>query len=116
MDGQTGYSRDATAMATAIKPLSRSLETFLTKMFRTNESSEKSKRVLKIPDVMKLHFEEEDLTKRPERSVLTSNLEGAALNCVMAKKHYQLVTAEKIFLILLKHFGRAAAHRETNAT
>ena len=50
---------------------------------------------------MKLHFEEEDLSERQECSALTSNLEGTALNCVMAKKQYQRDTAEKIFEILL---------------
>ena len=54
---------------------------------------------------MKLHFEEEDLSERQECSALTSNLEGTALNCVMAKKQYQRDTAEKIFEILLNSFG-----------
>ena len=54
---------------------------------------------------MKLHFEEEDLSERQECSALTSNLEGTALNCVMAKKQYQRDTAEKIFEILLNRFG-----------
>ena len=54
---------------------------------------------------MKLHFDEEDLSERQECSALTSNLEGAALNCVMAKKQYQRETAEKIFEILLNRFG-----------
>ena len=72
-DTQAGHSRDATAMATAFEPLNRSLETFLTKLSRTNERSEKSRRVFKKPrcykdesdgcidtwiEVMKLHFEE----------------------------------------------------------
>ena len=107
-------------MATAFEPLNRSLETFLTRLSRTNESSEKSTRVCKKPkcykdesdgcidtwiEVMKLHFEEEDLSERQECSALTSNLEGTALNCVMAKKQYQRDTAEKIFEILLKCFG-----------
>ena len=34
---QAGHSRDATAMATAFEPLNRSLETFLTRLSRTNE-------------------------------------------------------------------------------
>ena len=118
-DTQAGYSRDATAMATAFEPLNRSLETFLTRLSRTNERSEKSRRVFKKPrcymdesdccidtwiEVMKLHFEEEDLSERQECSALTSNLEGTALNCVMAKKQYQRDTAEKIFEILLNRF------------
>ena len=48
---------------------------------------------------MKLDFEEEDFSERQEFSALTSNLEGAALNCVMAKKQYQRDTAEKILKI-----------------
>ena len=119
-DTQAGHSRDATAMATAFEPLNRSLETFLTRLSRTNERSEKSRRVFKKPrcykdesdgcidtwiEVMKLNFEEEDLSERQECSTLTSNLEGTALNCVMAKKQYQRDTAEKIFEILLNRFG-----------
>ena len=119
-DTQAGHSRDATAMATAFEPLNRSLETFLTRLSRTNERSEKSRRVFKKPrcykdesdgcidtwiEVMKLHFEEEHLSERQECSALTSNLEGTALNCVMAKKQYQRDTAEKIFEILLNRFG-----------
>ena len=107
-------------MATAFEPLNRSLETFLTRLSRTNERSEKSRRVFKKPrcykdesdgcidtwiELMKLHFEEEDLSERQECSALTSNLEGTALNCVMAKKQYQRDTAEKIFEILLNRFG-----------
>ena len=102
-------------MATAFEPLNRSLETFLTRLSRTNERSEKSRRVFKKPrcykdesdgcidtwiEVMKLHFEEEDLSERQECSALTSNLEGTALNCVMAKKQYQ-----QIFELLLNRFG-----------
>ena len=102
------------------EPLNRSLETFLTRLSRTNERSEKSRRVFKKPryyndesdgcfdtwiEVMKLHFEEEDLSERRECSALTSNLEETALNCVKAKKQYQRNTAEKIFEILLNRFG-----------
>ena len=31
--------------------------------------------------MMKVHFEDEDLSERQECSALTSNLEGTALNC-----------------------------------
>ena len=70
---QAGHSRDAAAMASAFEPLNRSLETFLTRLSRTNERCEKSRRVFKKPrcykdesdgcidtwiEVMKLHFEE----------------------------------------------------------
>ena len=54
---------------------------------------------------MKLHFEEEDSSERQECSALTSNLEGTALNSVMAKKQYQRDTTDKIFEILLNRFG-----------
>ena len=50
-------------------------------------------------EVIKLHFEEEDLTEKQKRSAPTGNLEGTALNCVMAKKQYQRESAEKIFKI-----------------
>ena len=119
-DTQAGHSRDATAIAIAFEPLNMSLETFLTRLSRTNERSEKSRRVFKKPrcykdesdgcidtwiEVMKLHFEEGDLSERQECSALTSNLEGTALNYVMAKKQYQRDTAEKTFEILLNRFG-----------
>ena len=55
--------------------------------------------------MMKLHFEEEDLSQRQECSALTSNLEEIALNCVMAKKQNQRDTVQKIFEFLLKRFG-----------
>ena len=111
-DTQAGNSRDATSMATAFEPLNRSLETFLTRLSRTNERIEKSRRVFKKPrcykdksdgcidtwiEVMKLHFEEEDLSERQECSALTSSLEGTALNCVLAKMQHQRDIAEKIF-------------------
>ena len=99
----------------AFEPLNWSSETFLTSLFRTNERNEKSRSVFKKPrchkdesdgcidtwiEVIKLHFEEEDLSERQECSALTSDLEGLALNCLMAKKQYQRDTAEKIFEIL----------------
>ena len=119
-DAQAEHTRDDTSMATAYEPLNRSLETFLTSLSRTSERSERSGTVFKKPrcykdesdgcidtwiEVMKLHFEEEDLIERQECSAFTSNLEGTALNCVMAKKQYQRDTAEKIFEILLFRFG-----------
>ena len=54
---------------------------------------------------MKLHFEEENLSKKQECSALTSNLEGTALNCVMAKKANERDSARKIFDISLNRFG-----------
>ena len=119
-DTQAGHSREATSIPTASEPVNKSLETFRTRLSRTNERSEKSRRVFKKPrcykdesdgcidtwiEVMKLHFEKEDLSERQECSVLTSNLEGTALNCVMAKKQYQRDTTEKNFETLLNSFG-----------
>ena len=119
-DAQVGHSREATLMATAFQPLNRSLETFLTRLSRTSERSEKSRGIFKKPrcykdesdgcidnwiEAMKLHFEEEDLTERQKCCALTSNLEGTALDCVMAKKQYQRHTAEKFFENLLNRFG-----------
>ena len=124
-NNQAGYSRDATAMATAFEPLNRSLETILTRLFRTNEHSEKSKRTKKPRcynddsdgpvatwiKIMKLPFEE-DLTERQASSTLSSNLKGTALNCGMAKKQYQMNTFEKNFEILLNHFGSRLQGRQ----
>ena len=126
-DAQAGHSRDATAMARAFEPLNRSLETFLARLSRTIERSEKSRRVFEKPrcyedesdgckhtciEVIKLHFEEEDLTERQESSALTNNLEGAALNCVVTKNRYQRDTAEKVFEIMLNRFGsRVQGHQ-----
>ena len=110
----------ATAMATVFEPLNKSLKTFLTRLSRTSERNEKSRRVFKKPrcykdksngcmdtwiEVTKLRFEEEDTTEKQECIALTSNLEVTALNFVMAKKQYQRYTAEKIFEILLNRFG-----------
>ena len=129
-DTQAGHPRDATAMATAFEPLNMSLETFLTRLSRTNERNEKSIRVFKKPmcykdesdgcidtwiEVMKLHFEEEDLSERQECSALTSNLEGTALNCVMAKKQYQR-NLVKSFWIRGEGAPGNDALRETEAT
>ena len=110
-----GHSRDATSMATAFEPLKRSLETFLTRLSRTGECSKRSRRVFRKPkcyknksdgcidtwtEVMKLQFEERDLTERQDCSALTSNLEGTALNCVMAKS----ITSGTQLRISLKNF------------
>ena len=77
--------------ASMIEPLNRSLETFITKLSKSTERRERSRRTLKKPksykdesddcidtwiEVMKLHFEEESLSKKQECSALTSNLEG----------------------------------------
>ena len=128
-EAQAGHSRDAESMATAFDALNRSLKTFLARLSRSNERSEKSRRVFNKPrcykdesdgcidtwiEVMKLHFEEEDLSERQECSALTSNLEGTALNCVMAKKQYQRDTTEKIFEILVKSFWLRGTRTPSN--
>ena len=56
-------------------------------------------------EVMKLHFEEEIPSKKQECSALTSNLEGTALSCVMARRTHERDSARKIFDILLNCFG-----------
>ena len=83
------------------EPLNRSLETFITKLSKSTERRERSRRALRKPksykeesdgcidtwiEVMKLHFEEESLSKKQECGELTSTPEGTALNCVMAKR------------------------------
>ena len=55
-DTQAGHSRDATAMATVFEPLNRYLETFLTKLSRTNERSEKSRESLRNQDAIKTNL------------------------------------------------------------
>ena len=48
-DAQAGHSRDAASIATAFEPLNRSLKTSLTRLLKTSERSEKSRRVFKKP-------------------------------------------------------------------
>ena len=113
-------SQDTTMYASIFEPLNRSLETFITKLSKSTERGERSRRTLKKPksykdesdgcidtwiEVMKLHFEEESLSKKQECSALTSNLEGTALNCVMTKRANERDSARKIFDILLNRFG-----------
>ena len=116
----TTVSQDTTMYASMFEPLNRSLETFITKLSKSTERGERSRRTLKKPksykdesdgcidtwiEVMNLHFEEESLSKKQERSALTNNLEGTALNCVMAKRTNERNSARKIFDILLNRFG-----------
>ena len=55
-DAQEGHSRDATSLATAFEPLNRSLEKFLTRLSRTTERSEKSRRVFEKPRATKTNL------------------------------------------------------------
>ena len=116
----TTVSQDTTMYASMFEPLITSLETFITKLSKSTERGERSRRTLKKPksrkdesngcidtwiEVMQLHFEEENLSKKQECSALTSNLEGTALNCVKAKRANERDSARKIFDILLNRFG-----------
>ena len=113
----TTVSQDTTMYASMFEPLNKSLETFITKL---SKSTERGERTLKKPksyknesdgcidtwiEVMKLHFEEESLSRKQECSALTSNLEGTALSCEMAKRANERDSARKIFDILLNRFG-----------
>ena len=113
-------SQDATIYASMFEPLNRSLETFITKLSKSTEKGEKSRRTLKKPksykdesdgcidtwiEVMKLHFEKHNLSKKQKCSALMSNLEGTALSCVMVKKTNERDSARNIFEILLNRFG-----------
>ena len=75
----TTVSQDTTMYALIFEPLNRSLETFITKLSKSTERGERSRRTLKKPksfkdesdgcidtwiEVIKLHFEEESLSKK----------------------------------------------------
>ena len=79
----TTVSQNTTMYASMFEPLNRSLETFITKLSKSTERGERSRRTLKKPksykdetdgcidtwiEVMKLHFEEENLSKKQECS------------------------------------------------
>ena len=106
--------------ASMLEPLNISLETFITKLSKSTERGERSRRTLTKPksykeesdgcidtwiQLMKLHFEEENLSKKQECSALTSNLEGTALSCVIAKRTNERDSTRKIIDILLNLFG-----------
>ena len=103
--------------ASMYEPLNRALEIFIAKLSKSTERGEKSRRTLKNPksykdesddclvtwiEVMRLHFEEENLSKKQECSALTSNLAGTS--CVMMKRTNEPDGARKIFDILLNRF------------
>ena len=106
-DTQAGHSRDATAMATAFEPLNRSLETFLTRLSRTNERSEKSRRVFKKPrcykdesygcidtwiEVMKLHFESNRRMNLAVASKFIDGVKNDELRTMLATHYTPLST------------------------
>ena len=74
----TTVSQNTTMYVSMFEPLNRSLETFITKLSKSTERRERSRRALKKPksykeesdgcintwiEVMKLHFEEESLSR-----------------------------------------------------
>ena len=84
----TTVSQDTTMYASIIEPFIGSLEMFITKLLKSTERGEKSRKTLKKPrsfkdesngwidtwiEQMKLHFEEENLSKKQECSALTRN-------------------------------------------
>ena len=114
--------------ASMFEPLSRSLETFITKLSKSTERGERSRKTLKKPksskdeldgcidtwiEVMKLHLEEENLSRKQDCSALTSNLEGTTLSCVMAKRTNERNSARKLFDILLNRFGSGVQGHQT---
>ena len=77
--GLTTVSQDTMMYASMFQPLNRSLKTFITKLSKSTERGERSRRTLKKPksyrdetegcidtwiEVMKLHFEEKNLSKK----------------------------------------------------
>ena len=95
---------------------------FITKFSKTTQRGESSRRTFKKPksykdesdgcidtwiELMKWHFEEENLSKKQQCSALTSNLEGTAPSCVLVKRTNERDGARKIFDILLNRFDSA---------
>ena len=120
----TTISHDTKIYASMFEPLNRSLETFFTKVSKSTKRGERSRMTLRKPkfykdesdgcidtwiELMKRHFEKQKLSKKHECSALTSNLEGTARNCVMAKKTTERGSARIIFDILLSRLGCAGA-------
>ena len=54
---------------------------------------------------MKLHFKEENLSKKQECSALASNLESTALKCGMAERTIERNSAQKAFDIFQNCYG-----------
>ena len=102
--------------------MNRTLEAFATRNIDSSErGGGKSRKTCKKPkeckddsdgcidtwvEVMRLHLEQDNLNdERQACTAILSNLEGTALNCVVAKKEEERDTADKIFAILLNRFG-----------
>ena len=97
----TTVSQHTTMYASMFETLNRSLETVIITLSNSTERGERSRRTHKKPksykdesdgcidtwiEVMKLHFQEENLSRKQECSALTGSLESTALSCVMAKR------------------------------
>ena len=116
----TTVSQDTTMYASMFEPLNKISRNIHHQALEVNRERREVEKTLKKPklykdesngcidtwiEVMKLHFEEENLSKKQERSALTSNLEGTTLNCMMAKRANERDSTRKIFDILLNRFG-----------
>ena len=117
----TTASQDTTMHASMFEPLNRSLETFITKLPKSTERRERSKRTLKKPkshkdesercidtwiEVMKLHFEEDNLSKKTglQRIDKQPGLYRPKFRNG-EKDQWTRDSARKIFDILLNRFG-----------
>ena len=102
--------------------MNRTLEALATRNTDSSErGSGKSRKTFKKPkeikddsdgsidtrvEVMGLHLEQDNLNdERQACTAILSNLEGAVLKCVVAKKKEERDTADKILEILLNRFG-----------
>ena len=57
-------------------------------------------------EVIRLHLEQDNPNnERQACTAILSNVEGTALNCMVAKKEEELDTSDKIFETLLNRFG-----------
>ena len=118
----TGVQTDAMTWAGTWEMMNRTLEAFATRNTDTSDrGSGKSRKTFKKPkefkddsdgcidtwvEVMRLHLEQDNFNdERQACTAIPSNLEGAALKCVVAKKEEERDTADKIFEILLNRFG-----------
>ena len=113
---------DAMTWASTWEMMNRTLKAFATTNTDSSERGDgKSRKTFKKPkevkddsdgcidywvEVMILHLEQDNLNdERQVCTVILSNLEATALNCVVAKKEEECDTADKIFEILLSRSG-----------
>ena len=113
---------EAMTWARTLEMMNRTLEAFATKKTDSSDrAGGKFRKTFNKPkefkddsdgcidtwvEVMRLHLEQENLNdERQACTAILSNLEGTALNCVVAKKEEERDTSDKIFEILLNRFG-----------